>query len=51
MYINFDKLLAVVETDQGWTLLFEGGEKVEWVLGDCIQKILDNISKRTAGRT
>jgi hypothetical protein len=46
MFIDIEKVLAVVETDQGWTILFEGGERVEWLSSDCLKEILERLSKR-----
>jgi len=43
MYIQINKILAVVETAEGWTILFEGGETINWVAPACVQSILKQL--------
>ena len=40
MYLVKNKVLAVLETVEGWTILFEGGEKLEGIIPNKIQEVL-----------
>ena len=43
MYLISNKVLAVLETVEGWTILFEGGEKLEGLMPNKIQEVLDYL--------
>jgi len=45
IFVKTSELLAVVDTVNGYTMLFKGGEKVEGILPETVEEVVGIISR------